>query len=265
MTSLPRLERSSPTPLYVQIEEELRGMVESGELGPKTKAPSEIELSKRFGVSRMTARKAVDKLVGEGILVRHAGKGTFVAQPKIAPSNFSTRLSFSSAMAQLGFQVETKVLEQNVMRAPTIVARDLRLHSGALVVYLRRLRLVEGQPAAIHIAYLPATYAGILDSDLTGSLTEAISNMGIEIVDADDSVEAVLATKADARLLKITENTPLIRVQGLAYAKGAVPVRYTEALYRGDRFRLNLSHGSPNDVLLELKGATREHLFDRPN
>jgi GntR family transcriptional regulator len=62
--------RESPIPLYIQIEQELRGLVESGGLGPLAQVPSEAELSDRFGVSRMTARKALDRLVGDGILFR---------------------------------------------------------------------------------------------------------------------------------------------------------------------------------------------------
>ena len=76
--------RQSPVPLYIQIDEELRGQIESGELGPLAQVPSETDLAERFSVSRMTARKALDRLVADGMLFRQPGKGTFVAPTKIA-------------------------------------------------------------------------------------------------------------------------------------------------------------------------------------
>ena len=77
------LDRDSSVPFYAQIEESLRDQIESGELPPLSRVPSEFELAARFSVSRMTARKSVDRLVSEGYLFRRQGKGTFVAAPQI--------------------------------------------------------------------------------------------------------------------------------------------------------------------------------------
>jgi GntR family transcriptional regulator len=245
--------RSSPVPLYVQIEEDLRSRIRSGELRPLDQVSSELELAESFGVSRMTARKSLDRLVDEGLLFRRPGKGTFVSQGKIAHSA-STRLSFSHAMHDLGFRVTTRVLDAGLIPGPAAIARALREPEGNELALVRRLRLVEGQPAAIHAAFLPQRLAGLLDQDLTGSLNDLITAAGARVLHARDTIEAVTASADEARLLKIAKGAPLVRIEGVGLSAGLEPLRYTEALYRGDRFRFRLgTDGDSRDLTVEVK------------
>jgi GntR family transcriptional regulator len=246
------LERASPIPLYIQIEEELRALIAAQELPPYAQVPSEAELSERFGVSRMTARKALDRLVGDGVLFRQPGKGTFVAPPKIAHGP-SQQLSFSAAMRALGLRHETRVLEAGMVPAPSPVALALNLPFGSPAVFMRRLRIVEDLPAALHISYLPARFAILLERDLTGSLYELMANLGARVEQARDTLEAVLATGEDARLLGVQPGAPLVRIQGIGYSAAMEALRYTEALYRGDRFRFGIDTTRPADLRMELK------------
>jgi GntR family transcriptional regulator len=233
------LLRASPVPLYIQIEEELRELIRGTEFGPYAKLPSEAELSERFGVSRMTARKALDRLVGDGLLFRQPGKGTFVAPPKISHGP-SQQLSFSAAMRALGLRHSTRVLESGMVPAPSTIALALNLPFGTPVVFMRRLRVVEDVPAAIHMSYLPPRFAGLLQADLTGSLYDLMVGLGARIDRARDTLEAVLATKEDARILQVPVGAPLVFIRGVAYSAALEPLRYTEALYRGDRFRFGV-------------------------
>lgn len=246
--------RSSPVPLYIQIEEELRERIRSGALRPLDRVPSEAELSEGFGVSRMTARKSLDRLVGDGLLFRKAGKGTFVAAGKIAHSA-STRMSFSAAMDALGLDHSTTVLEAGLGPAPPGIATALREPAGASVVFVRRLRSVGGEPAAIHLSYLPPWLGDILDADLTGSLSEAMTRLGAQVAETQDTIEAVSATGEDARLLGVERGSTLLRIEGVGLSLAGEPVRYTEALFRGDRFRFGLTSNVGNDLRVELKHA----------
>jgi DNA-binding GntR family transcriptional regulator len=251
-TSTHSLIRESPVALYLQIEQELRGLLESGDLGPNAQVPSEIQLSDRFHVSRMTARKALDRLVAEGILFRQPGKGTFVAAPKIT-HGVSTQLSFSKAMAALGLRHHTRVLNATRVPAPAHIASLLGLHAGESVVFLRRLRFVEDEPAALHLSYLPGRYAGVLNGDLSGSLIELMDAVGAHVVDSLDSVEAVIGQGEDARLLRVASGTSLVRIEGVAFSSNRDPLKYNEALYRGDRFRFTVDTSGPPTLRLELK------------
>ena len=242
----------SPIPLYLQIEAELRGLVQSGELGPMARVPSENELSERFGVSRMTARKALDRLVADGVLFRQPGKGTFVAQPKIAHGP-SELLSFSAAMDAQGVRHSTRVLDAGMVPAPGAIARDLRTGPGSPVVLVWRLRLIDDQPAAIHRSYIPARFAGILQGDLRGSLTQLMMGAGARVVHTNDTIEAVLASPEDAHLLAVRAGSPLVLISGVAYSLDMEPLRSTQALYRGDRFRFRIDTTGAPDLRVERK------------
>ena len=248
------LDSQSPIPLYLQIENAIRTAIDAGELAPMDRLMSEIELSAHYGVSRMTARKAVDRLVAEGLLFRQPGKGTFVAKAKIA-HGLSTQLSFSAAIEQLGLPHMTRVLQASLVAAPSKVSRPLQILEGDEVVFLRRLRYVADEPSALHVAYLPAEYQSILDMDLTGSLTKLMRTVGAGVAHAKDRVEAVLADTDDARLLAVSPGAPLLLIEGTAYTSSMKPVRFTEGYYRGDRFRFSVDTTLPADLTPEIKAA----------
>jgi GntR family transcriptional regulator len=203
----------------------------------------------------MTARKALDRLVGEGILFRQPGKGTFVAVPKIAHA-LSTRFSFSAAMDMLGLRHETRVLEAGIVPASGPVSDELAVPKSAPVVFTERLRIVEGEPAALHTAYLPGRYAKILEDDLTKSLLELMERVGARLAGVRDTVEAVPATGDEAEVLGVRPGTPLLRQTGIGFSESQQPLRYTEALYRGDRFRFNLGKSDEAAFQPELKDDT---------
>jgi GntR family transcriptional regulator len=230
------LDRTSPVPYYLQIEERLRDQIDAGELAPMTRVPSEIELATQFGVSRMTARKALDRLVNEGFLFRRQGKGTFVAEPRIAHLP-STQMSFSAAMRAEGREVSTTVLHAGMVPASAHVGRELRVSAGQPIVHVSRLRLVDGEPTAIHTTMLPSTFAGVLEHDLTGSLTQVLADVGAQVSVARDSLEAIVASADDAAALGVAVGSPLMRLESVGYDAALEPVRYTDSFYRGDRFR----------------------------
>ena len=95
------LDRGGSTPLYMQLATVLRGQIERGEWKPDQKIPSENELNRMYGISRLTARQVLAQLVSEDLLFRVQGKGTFVAIPKIA----------TRALAYMGIREQLERME----------------------------------------------------------------------------------------------------------------------------------------------------------
>lgn len=244
------VSRDSPTPLFEQIEQRLREDIRSGRLPPLSKVPSETELVRRFQVSRMTARRAVEGLAAAGLVFRRPGKGTFVAVEKIA-HELSTSVSFSQAMDVLGLPHHTKILEAGTTTAQPHVARALQLPGDAEVVHLRRLRIVEDTPVALHEAFLPQAYASIHDYDLRGSLNSLMEHVGAAVHVASDWVEATAADEEVASILGVKIGEPLIRIEGIGRSADAVPIRFSSALYRADRFRFRIESSVQPDIQAE--------------
>jgi GntR family transcriptional regulator len=235
------IDKSSSIPLYLQIQNLLIDRIREGEYPPGTQVPSELEIASRHKVSRMTARKALDAMVSKGILYRRKGKGTYVAQGVVS-YGLSTMLSFSRTLQAQGYNVVTKVLRIDVVPGSSEVLEKLHLSLDSQVIVIRRLRLIEGIPAAIHTSFLEhRVFASILNNvDLsTESLLDTIQRIsGMQVAYTRDSVQADLANVEDATLLEIETGGPVLRVEGVAYAENSQPTRFTRAVYRGDMFRL---------------------------
>jgi GntR family transcriptional regulator len=254
--------RKSHVPLFIQIEEDLRGLIGDGQLGELDQVPSESELTQRFGVSRMTVRRALDRLVSDGVLFRKPGKGTFVAPAKILHQP-SQGVSFSGAMREHGFSTSTIVLSAAMTPAPYHVVQALRVPVGDSVTFVRRLRLVEGLPVAVHQSYLPGSLASVLSHDLSGSLTELLEQLGAKVATVEDTLEAVRADLENAHLLHVGEGTPLIHITGTAYGQDLRPIRYSEAYYRGDRFKFRV-HEDLKGIVPFLQPVTEDAALALP-
>lgn len=238
----------SPVPLFEQISMDLRRQIETGEVAPNEQLPSETELAAHYRVSRMTSRKGIDTLVNEGLVFRKAGKGTFVAPQKI-PHGFSTRISFSAAMEKLGLRHETDVLSAETKVPDAAISHELGLRPDTVAVHIVRVRMIESDPVAIHTAWLPPRWAGVLSDDLTGSLTEIMRNHGAVITRSTDTFEAVAASERVADRLQVEVGAPVVRVVGVGSSVDGEPLRCTDALYRADRFRFSIDSDAPNLVV----------------
>ncbi|NIM94021.1 MAG: UTRA domain-containing protein [Anaerolineales bacterium] len=238
------VDKNSFEPLYAQIQKALETRIRSGELAPGDQIPSEQELATFYDVSRMTARKAIERMVAKGLLFRQQGKGTFVAEEVVA-YGFSTMLSFSRTLQARGYTVDTKILRQDVIPCPPDVQERLKLNPDDEVIIIRRLRHVGGEPVAIHTSYLDyRIYAPVLDADLsTESLLRVIEEeCGVHVTFSRDTVQAAQVSLEDSLLLGCPEGCPVLELEGVAYDDKGEPTRFTHSIYRGDRFRLSLNY-----------------------
>src|SRR3954463_5673050 len=139
-------------PRYYEIEQALRARI--ADLKPDASLPSDAMLCEEFGVSRMTARNAVQRLVQEGIVYRVPGRGTFVADPPVH-RQAGNLLSFTEEMRRRGRTPSSKVLTRAVREAAPSEASGLQLAAHDEVIVLRRLRFADDEPVAIEEAVFP--------------------------------------------------------------------------------------------------------------
>src|SRR5262249_24205903 len=158
------LSKDLPIPLYHQLKTLLLEQIRTGEMKPNDRLPAEDELAATHGVSKATVRQALNELAIAGVLRREQGRGTFVAEPKLAQGP-REMTSFTDEMRSRGLHPTSKVLIQDVIKAEADVAEKLRIAEGSQVMRLKRLRLADGEPMGIQTAYLLLALAPQLDQE----------------------------------------------------------------------------------------------------
>jgi GntR family transcriptional regulator len=234
------IDARSPVPKYYQLREILLDLIER-ELAVDAPVPSERELAARYGLSRMTARQAVEHLVSEGRLYRVQGKGTFVSRPKI---DIPLRLtSFTEDMRARGMTPGSRDLGRRLIPATAAVARELSVEGGAPVYAIERLRTADGVPMALERSHIPAHLApDLMDRTLEGaSLYEILADVyGVVLDRGDQVIEAGIADSGDAGLLGLAPGSAVLLLQRRCWA-GAIPAEYAVSTYRADRYQLRAS------------------------
>ncbi|MDL5054618.1 GntR family transcriptional regulator [Oscillatoria laete-virens NRMC-F 0139] len=229
------LDTSSPVPLYYQLQEHIRTLIEERQLDEGTLLPTESEISDLFNVSRATVREALRGLAERGLIEKRQGVGSFVASTKI-DEILPGLASFSTEMRARGFDVRSEVLERTRLAPPMRVLNALQLPGNSEVVKVRRLRFVNNNPFVISTSYLLPEIS--LDEDFSGSLYEILeSRYGHRITAGRTSIEAGLADDYEADLLDMNIGSAVLRITWLALADRSTPVEYSETTYRGDRYR----------------------------
>jgi GntR family transcriptional regulator len=233
-------------PRYRRIEQVLRERIAS--LRPGDRLPSDAELQAEFGVSRMTARNAMQRLTDEGLVAREPGRGSFVAEPPT--HRRSDRLmTFTQEMRRRGLVPTSQLLQRGLRPADEAEAAALGLPVGAAVVEVRRLRCADGRPIALETAVLVgATASVVLDGDLEhGSLHELLGRAGFALRRGSGTIEAAAATPDDAERLGVELGAPLLVERRVIADAHGRRIEATESRYPADRYAL--------DVRFEVEGT----------
>lgn len=233
------LDKSSFTPLYFQIQTHLLKMIQSGELRAGDSVPSEEELARAYGVSRMTSRQALQSLKNQGYATGQKGRGTFVTQPKVE-KDISHLAGFTAEMRSLGMNASSRVLEAVTIKTSAEVASQLQVATDAAIFKLVRLRYADGVPVAIEESSLsPDRFPGIETIDFQrASLYQILrERYRVNIGSADEILEARAANRKEANLLEIPIRSSLLLISRTLRGTDGKPVEAVRSLYRGDRYR----------------------------
>jgi GntR family transcriptional regulator, nutrient-sensing system regulator len=224
-------------PKYYGVKRQLLEL--TGTMAPGTAVPPERELAQRYGTSRTTVRQALAELAVEGRLLRMQGKGTFVAKPKVAQVLELT--SYTEDMRAHGLQPQTVILDTGYIAAGQELAGHLGIQACGRVLRVHRLRLADGEPMSIDVSYLSARRFPGLRRNLkkNSSLYETLASAyGVELAEAEETIETVLADPEDARLLGVDVGLPLLLVSRHSFDSSGSPVEWARSWYRGDRYKI---------------------------
>lgn len=226
-------------PLYGKVEEVLASEIGRGDLNPGDRLPSEDELLARFGVSRITIRRAIQNLIQRGTLEIRRGLGTFVLAPKV--SQELTKLTgFVEDMDIHGRKASARVVSKGVVAANEIVARQLGITKGTRVMRIERVRLADSVPMSFDETYLPLDIGKkIVRNDLRVKpiFTLLEEKYGFSLTEAEYKLEAVSASAQVAEALAVPEGSPIFRIERTSFTKGGQPIDYETLSYRGDLIR----------------------------
>jgi len=254
------LDSSNPTPLYYQIYLLYRQRILSGSLAFGDKLPSESVQEKTYGVSRITAKRAMDELAREGLVTRGRGRGTTVSY---AMPRSTVAADFSGLMENLiaiGASTTVEVLSFDYVAVPAYVGDALGLEPGATVQRAERRRSRDGRPFSFIVTFIPEEIGRSFDrDDLTDQpILSLIEKSGHSIADAEQSVTAVAADALTSVILDVPSGAPLLRVNRTVRDADGRPVQYIEVVYRPDVYQLNMRLARVNADSTTRVWATRD-------
>lgn len=227
----------TPEPLYRKVKRHILERIAARALAAGAQVPSENELTRELGVSRMTAHRALRELTAEGVLRRVQGAGTFVAAVKPESALFEVR-NIAEEIAARGGRHSAEVLHLGAGGATTEEALALEIKPGARLFHSLLLHRENGLPVQIEDRHVSPTFA---PNYLKQDFTRATPNQYLMALRAPDAVEhaveAILPDRRQRKLLEIAADEPCLLLTRRTWCQGQVVSR-ARLLHPGRRYRL---------------------------
>ncbi|MDM0117369.1 GntR family transcriptional regulator [Variovorax sp. J22R133] len=239
----------------MQLANRLADEISSGRLAPGQKVPTEAELMATFGISRVTVRQAIQLLTGNGQLVSHRGKGTFVTRATLH-QDLSTLQGFQDALRSQGIEPQTELLEFSASSGR--VDRDLP-QGLDLPVRLRRRYCVDGEPFAVVEAYLPAEAAQLGEARAQQLAVYDILQqfLGMRIGGADVTIQCARASNKVAGELGLDARSHVLLMQRTSYTVAGKACEHMRIHIVPERYTFKLSVPGPMELASALQPTAR--------
>jgi GntR family transcriptional regulator len=250
------IDKNSPIPMYYQIANDLKQKIEMRVWGIGEKLPNEIDLAKKYQVSRMTMNQAFAELVKSGIVRRERAKGTFVCKESsnahVSGINFP--LSFITQFTKKGLKPSARILSQEEMEnPPQHIQEALQIHDNEPLFYVKRLFLTDNHPVAVTQSYFSSKICpNFFAQPLVNESLYDTFRVRYHLVPQKAShwVEAVRISEDDAELLKISRHTPSLLLTLLSVLANGKPLEYSLTYWNGDAIKLYIEN--QNDLFLDV-------------
>jgi GntR family transcriptional regulator len=230
-------------PLYQQIYLMIRDRITHGEYPDQSLLPTEHEMANQFGVSRITAKRALNEIAADGLCVRKRGQGSRVTYKLANAPLKSDAQGLLDVFAGMNMHTEGRVLEFDYRPAGKRIAEIFGTDATAEVQRSVRTRYHDGKPLSYLTTYVPADLGRRYQRKHLAdqAVVTMLEKTGVEVAGADQTITAVLAEAVVATALKVKQGTPLIRISRIVRDRNGRVVEYIAGLYRPDRFQYGMS------------------------
>jgi GntR family transcriptional regulator len=233
-----RLDKNSPTPIYLQIAEGVGGLLKSGVLPAGYLLPPERVLCEQFAISRMTLRQAMGLLDREGLIESRRGRGTVVAPTRVRKQHQELR-SFSEEIQARGGHPESRLISLELTVPEQSVREFFELKDEQKVYEILRLRLKDGEPLALELVRLPERLCpGLQRFDLAkNSLYQILEeSYGLQLDNCIEEISAEAPTAKLKKLLALPNNVAVLVVDRRTFAGDGRAVELARSTFRGDQY-----------------------------
>lgn len=214
-------------PLYKEVARRMMNALSAGEWQPGDVIPAEKKLGERFAVSIGTVRKAIDEMVAENILIRHQGRGTFVATHNKDQHLFR----FFNVVRQDGLKSypDVRMMSFSKRKADKITAAKLMISNSAKILHFSNLLSLDSEPVIVDEITLPEElFRGFTEQKLRDRPNTLYNlyqrEFGINVIRIEERLRGGLASAEHAKLLQVAAGTPLLEIHRVAFSFNQQPI-----------------------------------------
>ncbi|MGF7230974.1 GntR family transcriptional regulator [Arachidicoccus sp.] len=240
MNNIPLLNHDSKIPLHLQAEEQLRKLITENHFREGDLFPKEMDLARRWGISRNTLRQAMGNLVNDGLLERKKRMGTTVRK-KMITTNLNSWLSFTHEMEDKGVSFKDLINKVSFIKSNQSISKYLQIDAGSSVLRLERVRGTGRNPMVYFESFFHPRIGLTGKEDFKRPLYEMLDeSFHIVPVYSQEEIRALVANEKISDLLKIKKGVPVLERKRLVLDSGRRPIEFNNCYYRSDWFTYNI-------------------------
>lgn len=231
-------QAAAPQPLYRHIKAHILQRILTGDLEPGARVPSENQLVGDFGVSRMTANRALRELNQEGVVTRLAGVGTFVSKTPRRSSLLEIR-NIAEEIVARGHRHTARIEQWHTIQANPALAEEFETHNGAPLFHLILVHMENATPVQLEDRYVnPELVPKFLDQDFSVTTPSAYLAATVRADELEHMVEAIIPTAQQRQLLDIPSGEPCLQLQRRSWCDAKV-VTFARLTWPASRYALH--------------------------
>lgn len=253
------LASQSPLPLYHRLHLLMRERIMNGVYLPGQVLPTEADLMRLFGVSRITVQRAINNLADEGLVVRARGRGTTVtadaASLQVGKPISASIQGLLVNLSNIGHGTSVKLIDFSYAPAPMVVSEALGLKPATLIQQAIRVRMLRGEPFSKSVSHVIESVGRHFDRDDLEryALIDLLHRAGVQIDRVEQSITSCLADDRSAQLLDVHVGAPLLKLSRLFIDDSGRKVNYAEIFYRPDRFEYRVTWTRDQDNQMQIE------------